>query len=359
MKVIPVILAGGAGTRLWPLSRDEKPKQFHNLSGGGTLLEETVKRLLPLNPELILIVTSHKHGHLARKEAAKFRIPATVLCEPVPRNTAAAILYAARYLDMLFDDSIMISLPADHHIQNTPEFERILNMAVAQAESDKLVTIGIKPTYPETGYGYIKAKSGGGPVLEIDSFVEKPVIERARRYVESEQFYWNSGIFAWKTSRILDQFTHFMPDYIKAFQPLIGLSPAEIASVDGPAWELKKKIFNSIHPQSIDYGILEKTGNRVVIPGDFGWTDLGSWKSIDDVLLGDDKGNRAPEPDRAIFLDSENCSAFSETARISVVGLSNIVVVEAGKEILVIDKNASQEVKKIVEMIKQKSFSSI
>jgi mannose-1-phosphate guanylyltransferase len=347
MKVIPVILAGGAGTRLWPLSRDEKPKQFHNLSGRGTLLEETIKRLMPLEPELIVVVTSLKHGHLTRIEMDKFSMPGTVLSEPMPRNTAAAILYAARYLQKLFTDAIMISLPADHHIKDTAGFARILQAAVTQAQNNKLVTIGILPTYPEIGYGYIKAKSGSGPILEVDAFVEKPDIERARQYVESGKYYWNSGIFAWKTSVIIDQYAIWMPNHSKAFQTLAALSPEEIASNEGAAWEIKKKIFAPLESHSIDYGILEKAGNRVVIPGDFGWTDLGSWKSIDDILVADVNRNRTPELQRAIFLNSDNCSVFTENSRVSVVGLSNIVVVEAGNEILVINKDSSQEVKKL------------
>ncbi len=352
MKVIPVILAGGAGTRLWPLSRDDKPKQFHNLSGGGTLLEQTIKRLLPLKPELVVIVTSLRHSGLSREEIDKCNMPGSVLSEPLPRNTAAAILYAIHYIRKLFDDSIMISLPADHHIKDTAEFARILGAAVTQAESDKLATIGIVPTYPETGYGYIKAKGNAAPVMEIDAFVEKPDIDRARQYVDSGKYYWNSGIFAWKTSVILRQYAALMPGHYKAFQPLADLSPEDLTSNKGPAWELRKKVFASVDPLSIDYGILEKAGNRVVLPGDFGWTDLGSWKSIDEILPADENNNRTPKTGSAIFLNSDNCSVFAENRRVSIVGLSNIVVVEAGNEILVIHKDSSQEVKKIVEIVK-------
>jgi mannose-1-phosphate guanylyltransferase len=306
--------------------------------------------MLPLAPEQIIIVTSKKYEGLSREEMGKFSTPGTVLSEPRPRNTAAALLYAALYLDRLFDDSIMISLPADHHIQDTDEFTRILRKAVAQAEEDKLVTIGIKPTYPETGYGYIKAMDGSGSVLPIDTFVEKPDIERARRYFKSGKYFWNSGIFAWKTSLILKEYRALMPGHVAAFRPLAGVTPAEIASSEGASWEIKKQIFDSLETISIDYGIMERAANRVVIPGDFGWTDLGSWKSIDDILPPDENGNRSPEKDRTVFLNSKNCSAFTENSRISVVGLSDVVVVEAGNEILVIHKDSSQDVKKIAEM---------
>jgi len=354
MKVIPVILAGGAGTRLWPLSRDEKPKQFHNLSGDGTLLEETIKRLLPLDPEQIVIVTSTKHLGLSRDELGKFTVPGTVLAEPRPRNTAAALLYAALYLKKLFDDSIMISLPADHHILNRDGFTRILREAVRQASENRLVTIGIKPTYPETGYGYIKAVKGTGPVLPIDTFVEKPDLERARQYFESGNYFWNSGIFIWKTSVVIEQFRKLLPAHLDAFGPLASMGPKEIASNDGAAWETKKKIFDAVESVSIDYGIMERAENRVVIPGDFGWTDLGSWKSIDEILPADGNGNRSPEKDRALFLNSKDCSVFTENRRVSVVGLSDVIVVEADGEILVIHKDSAQAVKKIVEMVKNR-----
>ncbi len=352
MKLIPVIMAGGAGTRLWPLSRDDKPKQFHNLSGQGTLLQETIKRMLPLDPEQVIIVTSKKHEHLSREEIRKSGLNGIVLSEPRPRNTAAALYYAALYLEKRFEDSIMISLPADHHILDRDGFTRILRTGIRESEADRLVTIGIKPTYPETGYGYIKAKDGDGPVLPIDTFVEKPDIERARRYFESGKYFWNSGIFVWKTSVILRQYRTLLPALVEAFRPLAALAPEEIASNDGRSWEIKKTIFDTVEAVSIDYGIMERAENRVVIPGDFGWTDLGSWKSIDEILPADASSNRSPEKDRAIFLNSDNCSVFTESKRVSVVGLSNIVVVEAGNEILVINKDSSQDVKKIVELIK-------
>ncbi len=353
MNVIPVILAGGAGTRLWPLSRDEKPKQFHNLSGDGTLLEETIKRMLPLKPEHLIIVTSKKHESLSMDEVGKFNLTSTVLSEPRPRNTAAALLYAALYLEKLFDDSIMISLPADHHIKNTDEFTRILREGIQQAQHDRLVTIGIKPTYPETGYGYIKALDGPGPVFPIDTFVEKPDIDRARQYYESGNYFWNSGIFVWKTSLILEQYRKLLPELLASFKPMSELGPRDIASNDGRAWDVKKQIFDTVESISVDIGIMERAENRIVIPGDFGWTDLGSWKSIDDILPPDGNSNRSPEKEMAIFLNSDNCSVFTENSRISVVGLSNIVVVQAGNEVLVINKDSSQDVKIIAGMVKK------
>lgn len=354
MKVVPVIMAGGAGTRLWPLSRDEKPKQYHNLSGGGTLLEETIRRLIPLQPDQIVIVTARKYEDLSRDELGRFPFKGTILSEPRPRNTAAAVLYAAAFLSKLHEDSIMIALPADHYIRDQESFLRILNIAIRQAEENTLVTIGIKPTYPETGYGYIKAVDGTGEVRPVERFVEKPDVDRARQYIQMGNYFWNSGIFIWKTSTIMEHFRKLMPAHVKAFEPLMALGPDEIAQSTGDTWEIKKRIFDTIESVSIDYGILENTERGVVIPAEFGWADLGSWKAIDDILAPDVHGNRTPDSARSIFLNSDNCSVFTENRRVSVVGLSNIVVVEAGNEILVINKDASQDVKKVVEIVNTK-----
>ncbi len=354
MKIIPVILAGGAGTRLWPLSREDKPKQFHNLSGEGTLLEETIKRLIPLNPETYIIVTSGKYEKDSLEELGKCGVKGKVLAEPFPRNTAAAVLYAATYLVNSGEDSIMIMLPADHYIKRKDEFQRIISLAIEEAQQDKLVSIGIKPTYPETGYGYIKAFEGNGEVLQVEMFVEKPNIETARRYIMEGNYFWNSGIFIWKASVIMEAFKKLMFQHYKAFDTLRGMSTKDLEANSPQVMSVKEKAFQNLESTSIDYGIMEKAEDRVVIPGDFGWADLGSWNSIDDILHPDGNMNRTPEHDHVIFLNSRNCSVFPETKRISIIGLSNVVVVESGDDILVMDKNASQEVRKVVEMVKGK-----
>ncbi len=351
--ILPVIMAGGAGTRLWPMSRDDRPKQFLNLSGRGTLLEETIDRLAALKPQSLVIATAKKYEGLSREEIARSGIAGTVLSEPRPRNTAAAVLYAALYLRGLHGDGVMIVLPADHYITRPDVFIDVLRTAIDRARDGSLVTIGIAPSYPETGYGYIKALETSGAVRKVERFVEKPDLEKARNYVASGDYYWNSGIFIWKISSIVAAFEKHLPGFVSAFAPLAQLPPEQYSSDASKVWELKTRIFDEIESVSIDTGIMEKADDVAVIPADFGWADLGSWKSIDDILASDDRGNRAPLSDRSVFVDCRDCSVFSEDARISVVGLSDVVVVQAGNEILVMDKKASQDVRKVVDIVRK------
>lgn len=346
-------MAGGAGTRLWPMSRDEKPKQFLNLSGEGTLLEQTLKRLKPLNPEQCVIVTSGKYKNMSLEAAEAAGVKGMVLAEPRPRNTAAAVLYAAVYLDRLYPDSVMTVLPADHHIKNNEVFAETLLKAAEEAERGRLVTIGITPSGPETGYGYIKAADGGkGPAFTVEKFVEKPDLKTAEKYVAAGNYFWNAGIFVWKTSVILEAFRKYMPEMSDAFEVIHSMSPEQISCEGGPAWDVKADLFSRIESISIDYAIMEKAGNSVVIPADFGWADLGSWKSIDDILKGDASGNRSPSPEKAVFVNTENSSVFSEGMTIALVGLKDVTAVQAGNNILLISKDFSQDVRTVVDILK-------
>ena len=352
--IIPVIMAGGAGTRLWPMSNEEKPKQFHNMSGGGTLLEETINRLKPVSPEEIVIVSAKKYEQLSLAEVKKSGLKGAILSEPMPRNTAAAVLYAAMFLKKRYRDAVMIVLPADHFIRNNAEFISVINNAVSLAANDNLVTIGIKPEYPETGYGYIKASASGNGPSPVDRFVEKPDIERAKEYVADGSYFWNSGIFVWKVSAILEKFRELLPDMYAQFLKLESLTPEEIVADSHDVWQLKERIFSAIQSISIDNGILEHSTGRMVIPAEFGWADLGSWKAADDVLDPDEFHNRTQFPENAIFVKSANCTIMSEGMRIAVVGVSNLVVVQSGNDVLVIDKDSAQEVRKVVDIVKGK-----
>ncbi len=354
MKIAPVILAGGAGTRLWPLSRDDKPKQFHDLTGEGTLLEATIKRLLPLNPDICIIATSARYESMSKNEIKRTGINGKILVEPGPKNTAPAILFSALYLSKMFDDSIMVVLPADHYIKRSDIFIETIKIAIEEAERGLLVTIGIKPSAPETGYGYIRAGDGGS-VLKVEKFVEKPDRDTAERYLKEGNYFWNAGMFIWKTSVILNCFKELMPDLYNAFLPLMKLNAEKISSSkDKKSVVLKEKIFSSINPVSVDYGIMEKAANKAVIPADFGWTDLGSWNSIDEIMNPDECSNRCPGDAKHIFVSSNNCSVFSEGKTVALVGVDNLVVVESGNNILVINKNNDQEVRKVVEIVKSR-----
>ncbi|HPS56664.1 MAG TPA: mannose-1-phosphate guanylyltransferase [Spirochaetota bacterium] len=352
--IIPVIMAGGAGTRLWPMSNEDKPKQYHNMSGNGTLLEETIKRLKPLSPEEILIVSSKKYEELSQNEISTSGLKGSILSEPVPKNTAAAVLYAAMFLKKKHNDPVMIVLPADHFIRDEAGFTHVLKEAVALAEKGYLATIGVKPLYPETGYGYIKSGPVNGSSAAVERFVEKPDLETAKKYVADGTYFWNSGIFAWKTSVIIDRFRELLPDMYSQFLKLESLTSEAILSDSHDVWSLKQKIFSSVQSISIDYGIMENSGNRMVIPADFGWADLGSWKAVDDILQPDDECNRTQSPKNAIFVKSGNCTIMSEGMRIAVVGVSNIVVVQSGNDILVIDKDSSQDVRAVVDIVRGK-----
>jgi len=352
--IIPVIMAGGAGTRLWPMSTEDKPKQFHNMSGHGTLLEETINRLKPVSPEEIVIVTARKYEGLSLAEIKKSGLNGTILSEPKPKNTAAAVLYAAMFLKKKYGDPVMVVLPADHFIKDISGFTTVIEKAVSLAEKGSLATIGVKPEYPETGYGYIKGTKLADGASVVEKFVEKPGFETAKEYVADGNYYWNSGIFVWKASVIIERFRELLPEMYAEFMKFDSLSHEEIASNSPEVWALKEKIFSSIESVSIDNGILENSGNRMVIPAEFGWADLGSWKAADDILDPDDCCNRTQSPENSIFVKSEDCTVLSEGMRIAVVGVSNIVVVQSGNDILVINKDSSQDVRAVVDIIRKK-----
>jgi len=352
-------MAGGSGTRFWPWSRRQLPKQFLKLGGDRSLFELTLERIRPLvPPERTLVICNRDHVDLVGRLAPE--LPAeNIIGEPVARNTAPCIALAALIVQRRDPEGTLCVLPADHHVKEPARFQQLLDSVLKGAEAnDRLITFGIIPTHPHTGYGYVQASeivgsADGVALLNVDQFVEKPHRSLAEEYVTQGNYYWNSGIFIWKTSVVIEQYRKLLPDHFKAFGPLASREAREIASNEGDVWEAKKNIFDMVESVSIDYGIMERAENRVVIPGDFGWTDLGSWKSIDEILPADGNGNRSPEKDRALFLNSRDCSVFTENRRVSVVGLSDVIVVEAGGEILVIHKDAAQDVKKIVEIVKR------
>ncbi|MCF6096528.1 mannose-1-phosphate guanylyltransferase [Thermovorax subterraneus] len=348
-----VIMAGGGGTRFWPLSRTSTPKQFLNITGDDTMINDTIKRIRDIiPPERILIVTNKAQEKMLKKVISEDIPRENILLEPVGRNTAACIAYATLVVRKRSGDAVMGVFPSDHYIKNTQEFQKVLNAAFSLAESsNKLVTMGITPTFPSTGYGYInfdREKSiqvGDKIAYEVVEFVEKPDVPKAKAYIESGNYLWNSGMFVWKASVILSNFERFLP---RLYSKLIEVeehigTPAEK--------EIIERVYPSLPDISIDYGIMERAVDVAVIPGDFGWSDVGSWDSLGSVIPPDENGNIT----RGDYVDIEtkNSIIYSSGRLIAAVGLEEMIVVETADAILVCPKKKAQEVKKVVEHLKK------
>ena len=344
-SVYAVLLAGGTGTRLWPVSRELYPKQLVKFIGNDSLVQSTIKRLEPLlDLQNVRVVCGEQHFHeTARHMEDIGMVPeGKVICEPSGRNTAPAILLAACHIQRATEDGIMCVFPADHVIGNLASFHERLQAAIRLAEAGYVVTFGIKPNYPETGYGYIE---GGADVsdsaLRVKRFVEKPDRKTAEKYIKAGNFFWNSGMFAFKVSVILEEF--------KALQPDLLTTMAEIFSAEQP---LEKQDYDRLENISIDYAIMEKTDKCVVLPSDFGWSDIGSWKSLYDFLKKDANDN-VIEGD-VIAQDTRNCFILGHDRLIATNHLQDVVVVETPDSIFVSDLDHSRDVKSIVSGLKEK-----
>ena len=343
-----VILAGGSGTRFWPKSRRRRPKQLLNIVGATSMLRQTVERVLPLIPyERILIVSGAELADVVRHELPE--LPSeNLLIEPVGRNTTPAIGLAAMVLKTRDPNAVMAVLPADHVIrkkrrllQGLKKGERILRKHTV------LITLGIRPTRPETGYGYIeqgeKFEEGA---FRVRRFTEKPVRRTAERFLKTGRFSWNSGMFLWKAADILFAIQRFCPEL---YQGLI-----KIEKVLGTEKEEQtiRRVYKKIRGDSIDYAVLEKADNILVIPVDLGWNDVGSWSALDELLNKDKNGNVIHgDP---ILLDTRNSIFYSEGRMIAAVGVEDLIVVETGDAILVCRKSQSQDVRKVVDLLKEK-----
>lgn len=342
MKTYGVIMAGGGGTRFWPLSRKEKPKQFLNLTGKEIMVNETIDRLSGIvEKDDIFIVTSEKYGDMTLQETGGRILKDHILAEPAARNTAACIGYAAMEILKKYGDGVMCVFPSDHHVREEEAFRQVIKEGVKRAEeTDSLVTIGIKPLFPATGYGYIKRKADSE---EVEEFVEKPDAETARKYLKQGSYLWNSGMFIWKASVILEKFRLLLPDIYEYLE--------KIGQVMGTEEEARiiQEIYPAIPKISVDYGIMERADRVLVLPGDFGWSDVGSWDALGSLYEPDAQGNvRYGE---TVFEDVHHCIAYGQNKLISLVGVKNLVVVETDSAVLVCDKDRTQDVKKIVEKL--------
>ncbi|GIM33611.1 mannose-1-phosphate guanylyltransferase [Paraclostridium bifermentans] len=349
MKIYNVIMAGGGGTRFWPISRQATPKQLLNLSGVDTLINESIDRVVKLSSkEHLFIVTNKTQVDLMKETVSDKCEYKNILIEPSARNTAAAIGFAAFNIMKNHGDGIMCVYPSDHYIENESEFDDVLKKAIDIAnENDKLVTIGIKPTFPSTGYGYIsfnKNISLNNHGYEVLEFVEKPNHDKASAYLKSGQYLWNSGMFVWKVSKILEDFKRYLP---KIYEKL-----EEIAKYIGTDCEADKieEIYPSIPSISVDYGIMERSSDVVVVPGDFGWNDLGSWDVLGAIYPTDGDGNiRRGE---TLCLDTTGSIIYSDTKLITTVGINDLIIVSTEDSVMVCPKDKAQDVKRIVENLK-------
>lgn len=348
MKVTALIMAGGRGERFWPRSRKNLPKQFLSLTDDGkTMIQHTVERVLPLvDMEDIYIATNREYRALAEKQLPG--IPKeNILCEPVGRNTAPCVGMGAVHINKKYDDALMIVLPSDHLIKYNSMFVNVLKDACEVAEQGtNLTTIGITPNYPETGYGYIKfdADQNLGRAYGVDCFVEKPSIEKAKEYVADELYLWNSGMFVWKVSSILYNMQKFMPatyDGLMKIKDAIGTEEQET---------VLEAEFAKMESESIDYGIMEKADNIYVLPGTFGWDDVGSWLAVGRIKKSNEFGNVVSG--NVITVNSKNSIIEGSDKLIATVGVNNMIVVDTEDALLICDKDHAGEIKKVLENLR-------
>ncbi|WP_334178349.1 mannose-1-phosphate guanylyltransferase/mannose-6-phosphate isomerase [Pseudoxanthomonas sp.] len=348
-KLQPVLLSGGSGTRLWPLSREAYPKQFLPLAGDDTMVQATWRRVAAIADLAPLVVANEEHRFLVAEQLRQVGAPEpAILLEPVGRNTAPAIAAAA--LQAMADgaDPLLLVLPSDHVVRDDAGFRRAVHEASAAAEAGALVTFGIVPDAPETGFGYIQADVGEG-LRKVSRFVEKPDAATAQSYLDAGGYYWNSGMFLFRASRYLEELARFRPDIVEAVR-----AAHATARHDGDFIRLDKDAFAACPSDSIDYAVFEKTGHAMVLPVDIGWNDVGSWSALWDVAERDADGN-AHHGD-VIAVDSRNSYAYAQRL-VALVGVDDIVVVETDDAVLVARKDRVQEVKQVVARLKQEQRS--
>ncbi len=347
----PVILSGGAGTRLWPLSRELYPKQLLALTGERTMLQQTALRLSGLAAATPIVVCNESHRFLVAEQLRQLRIePRAVVLEPFGRNTAPAIALAALAALKMApgDDPELLVLPADHVIKDTAAFQQAVRKALHAAQDGKLATFGIVPNAPETGYGYIQRgpaadETGAYPIAR---FVEKPSAERAQQFLQSGDYLWNSGMFLFRASRYLQELETFAPQIAKVCRAAFETAKSDLDFV-----RIDPKTFEQCPSDSIDYAVMEKTSAAVVVPLDAGWSDVGSWSALHDASDADRNGNVARGD--VIAEDSKNCYLYSESRLVAAVGLNDHVVVETKDAVLVAPKDRVQDVKKLVSRLKE------
>ena len=347
--LLPVIMAGGTGSRLWPMSRELYPKQFLRLFGQNSMLQETITRLSGLEIHEPMVICNEEHRFLVAEQLRQLnKLSNNIILEPVGRNTAPAIALAALQATRHGDDPLMLVLAADHIINNQPVFHDAIRVAEQYADEGHLVTFGIVPNAPETGYGYIQrgvalTDSAHTP-YQVARFVEKPDRERAEAYLASGEYYWNSGMFIWKVSSILKNMQKFMPD---TYESLIKIKEA----IGTPQQDsILEKEFYNMQSQSIDYGIMEKADNIYILPGTFGWDDVGSWLAVERIKKTNEFGNAVAG--NIITVNTHNCIIQGDKKLIAIVGMEDTIVVDTKDATLICAKDSAGDIKKVTENLK-------
>ncbi|MEJ2912606.1 mannose-1-phosphate guanylyltransferase/mannose-6-phosphate isomerase [Pseudoalteromonas sp. C12FD-1] len=345
--ILPVIMAGGSGTRLWPLSRGNYPKQFLALDGSNhTMLQQTISRLSGIEHAPAMLICNEEHRFIAAEQVRQLNVEHSgIFLEPVGRNTAPAIALAAFKAIENKQDPLLLVLAADHVIENTAAFQQSVTQAAALAEQGKLVTFGIVGNKPETGYGYIKRGEQYQAGFVVDRFVEKPNLATANTYIESGDYYWNSGMFLLKASRYLQELKAFRPDIYNACEHAM-----QVQNDDMDFVRVDKAAFELCPDESIDYAVMEHTKDAVVVPMDAGWNDVGGFEALWEVSQQDENGNAFKGDVKAV--DTKNTLVFGEDKLVATVGVENLVIVNTKDAVLVAHKNESQKVKAIVQQLK-------
>lgn len=338
-------MAGGGGTRFWPLSRKERPKQLLNISGKDIMLNETIRRMDDIvEREDVYIVTNESQQKLMRDMIINGVPFKNILAEPAARNTSPCVLYAASVLMKLHGDGVMCVFPADHHVANIPEYQRTLRTAIQAAEvTGKIVTIGITPTYPATGYGYISRtrEEELDGVYQVRKFVEKPNLDVATKYLAEGTYLWNSGVFIWKISTILEAFKKHLPAMYEQMQEIM----EAYGTPSGK--EVLERVYPQLESISVDYGILEREADVLVLEGDFGWSDVGSLDAMNTFHKEDSDGNILLGD--ILSINSRNSIVKGNDKLIALVGMENTIVVETEDALLICNKSKAQDVKKVVD----------
>ncbi|MGB1361125.1 MAG: mannose-1-phosphate guanylyltransferase/mannose-6-phosphate isomerase [Alphaproteobacteria bacterium] len=352
-KIIPVILSGGVGSRLWPVSRTKRPKPFMWVEPTGSLLNRTFNRLGGIGVSDIISVTNEQYRFFVERTASDFNFNNHLILEPFGKNTAGAIGVSAKYIKQHFgDDAVLVVLPSDHIINDIKSFEDVIKNAVSLAQNGHLTTIGITPTKPHTGYGYIKSGEAIDNGFKVDAFVEKPNEETAKGYIADGGYFWNAGMFVFTAGGYLDALKQNANDVYDVVDKI---------DTSNKDFVIDEKIFSTMPDISIDYAVMEKADNVAVVPATFDWNDLGAWDSIAETLPTDKDGNSYREVSDVVMKDTKNTTVFStsQDKLIATVGVNDLTIVETRDAVLIADSNKLQGVKDIVNELKSNNHEAV